>query len=175
MIGAIAGDMIGSPYEVHPIKHKKFVLQVASFTDDTVLTVAVARAILDGLDYADTIKGYANRYPRAGYGGSFRRWMLSWENKPYGSFGNGSAMRVSPVGFAFEEVDEVLEQAKRSAEVSHNHCEGIKGAQAYYKEMPEEVVTHVRQSLTPDLLEVVDRFCEKFPCCVDFLAVKGAW
>ncbi len=130
MIGAIAGDMIGAPYEHQAVKHKDFVARVAGFTDDTVLTVAVARVILDDLDYADTLKEYANRYPRAGYGGSFRRWMREWENKPYGSWGNGSAMRVSPVGFAYDTVEDVLDQAKQSAEVSHNHSEGIKGAQA---------------------------------------------
>jgi ADP-ribosylglycohydrolase len=130
MIGAIAGDMIGAPYEHSAIKHKDFFIRVAGFTDDSVLTVAVAQAIMDGLDYADALKDYANRYPRAGYGGGFRRWMVTWENKPYGSFGNGAAMRVSPVGFAFDTVEKVLKEAKRSAAVSHDHPEGVKGAQA---------------------------------------------
>ncbi len=130
MIGAIAGDMIGSPYERHPIKKLDFTIRVANFTDDTVLTVAVARAILTDANYANYIKSFAQRYPHAGYGGTFRKWMGTWENKPYNSFGNGSAMRVSPVGFAFDTIDEVMEQAKQSAEVSHNHPEGIKGAQA---------------------------------------------
>ena len=130
MIGAIAGDMIGSPYEGHPIKHKNFDILVSSFTDDTVLTVAVAHALLTGDNMADAIKSFAQKYHSLPYGGSFKRWMWSWENRPYNSFGNGSAMRVSPVGFAYETVDEVLAQAKRSAEVTHNHIEGIKGAQA---------------------------------------------
>lgn len=130
MIGAIAGDMIGSPYERVPMKTKKFHLLVSSYTDDTVLTVAVAHAILTGDDMAETIKAFSNRHPYAGYGGGFRRWMRAWETRPYNSFGNGSAMRVSPVGFAFHTEDEVLEWAKRSAEVTHNHPEGIKGAQA---------------------------------------------
>ena len=130
MIGAIAGDMIGSPYEVYPIKHKSFNIVVSAFTDDTGLTVAVADAILGDGDFAESIKRFAQRHPRAGYGGFFQKWMWSWENKPYNSFGNGSAMRVSPVGFTFDTVDEVLQQAKRSAEVTHNHPEGIKGAQA---------------------------------------------
>ena len=108
MIGAIAGDMIGSPYESFPIKHKDIHLRVAGFTDDTVLTVAVAHAILTGADMAETIKAFAQRYPHAGYGGTFRRWVWAWENTPYNSFGNGSAMRVSPVGFAFDTTDEVL-------------------------------------------------------------------
>ena len=130
MIGAIAGDMLGSLYERYPIKHKDFDLLVSGFTDDTVLTVAVADAILSGGDFAEFIKRYAQFYPHAGYGGTFRKWMWNWENKPYNSFGNGSAMRVSPVGFAFNTASDVLNYAKRSAEVTHNHPEGIKGAQA---------------------------------------------
>jgi ADP-ribosylglycohydrolase len=132
MIGAIAGDIIGSVHEFHPIKTKRFSLfgNGNTFTDDTVLTVAVADAILTGRDYGVVIAEYAERYPKAGYGGSFRQWVRSWDRKPYGSFGNGSAMRVSPVGWAFNTVREVLREAKRSAEVTHNHPEGIKGAQA---------------------------------------------
>ena len=99
---------------------------LAGFTDDTVLTVAVANSILHGVDFADSIKSFAQEHCSLPYGRSFKRWMWSWENKPYNSFGNGSAMRVSPVGFAFESIHEVLEVAKRSAEVSHNHPEGIK-------------------------------------------------
>jgi ADP-ribosylglycohydrolase len=130
MIGAIAGDMIGAPYERIPIKHKNFDPLVHGFTDDTVLTVAVAQAILTGEEMAETIKAFANRHPHAGYGGGFRRWMRAWENKPYNSFGNGSAMRVSPVGFAYDTEADVLHHAERSAAVTHNHPEGIKGAQA---------------------------------------------
>ena len=130
MIGAIAGDMIGKPYERYPIKHKNFDALVHGFTDDTVLTVAVAHAILTGEDMAETIKAFANWHPHAGYGGGFRRWMRAWENNPYNSFGNGSAMRVSPVGFAYDTEADVLHHAECSAAVTHNHPEGIKGAQA---------------------------------------------
>ena len=130
MIGAIAGDMIGSPYERFPTKNKDFHLLVSGFTDDTVLTIAVADAILKQADFAVSIKSFAQRYHHLPYGGSFRRWMWSWESRPYNSFGNGSAMRVSPVGFAGDSIEEVLLIAKQSAEVSHNHPEGIKGAQA---------------------------------------------
>jgi len=130
MIGAIAGDMIGAPYEGAPIKHKDFDLVVAGFTDDTVLTVAVADAVLSKSGFARTLKRYARRYPDRGYGGRFREWIRSSENQPYGSFGNGAAMRVSPVGFAFDTAAEVLAQARRSAAATHNHPEGIKGAQA---------------------------------------------
>ena len=130
MIGAIAGDMIGSPYERFPMKNPDFFIRVAGFTDDTVLTVAVANSILNEVDFAESIKLFAMQHYSLPYGRAFRRWMNAWENKPYNSWGNGSAMRVSPVGFAFDTIDEVLTQAKKSAEVSHNHPEGIKGAQA---------------------------------------------
>lgn len=132
MIGAIAGDIIGSVYEYRRIKTKNFLLfdPRCDFTDDTVLTCAVAFAILKDRSYQESIIEIGRRYPRAGYGGSFRRWLFSDNPQPYYSFGNGAAMRVSPVGFAFTTVDEVLEQAKKTAEISHNHPEGIKGAQA---------------------------------------------
>ena len=132
MIGAIAGDIIGSVFEHHPIKARDFRLfgNGNRFTDDTVLTIAVAAAILEGRGYGEAIADFVEQYPKAGYGGSFRNWVQSWDRKPYGSYGNGSAMRVSPVGWAFNSVREVLREAKRSAEVTHNHPEGIKGAQA---------------------------------------------
>lgn len=132
MIGAIAGDIIGSVYEFHGIKTEDFPLfiQRSHFTDDTVLTVAVADSILTGIGYAEAFKKWGRLYPHAGYGGMFRQWLRSDDNAPYNSYGNGSAMRVSPVGFAFDSLDKVLEEAKKSAEATHNHPEGIKGAQA---------------------------------------------
>jgi ADP-ribosylglycohydrolase len=132
MIGAISGDIIGSVYEHHRIKTKQFPLFNARcrFTDDSVLTIAVAQAILDGSDYLQPVWKIGRRHPNAGYGGTFIRWLHSEEPEPYNSWGNGSAMRVSPVGFAFETVEEVLEEAAHSAAISHNHPEGIKGAQA---------------------------------------------
>lgn len=132
MLGAIAGDIIGSVYEGNPIKSTEFPLfsQYSAFTDDTVLTVAIAYAILEKTDYGESLKMFGQKYPYAGYGGSFYTWMLSQDTTPYYSWGNGSAMRVSPVGFAFNSVKEVIIEAKRSAEVTHNHPEGIKGAQA---------------------------------------------
>ncbi|MBC7254902.1 MAG: ADP-ribosylglycohydrolase family protein [Chloroflexi bacterium] len=132
MLGAIAGDVIGSIYERHRIKTEDFPLfqPYCHFTDDTVLTVAIAWAILEGVDYGVALKTFGRRYPHAGYGKAFKRWLFESESKPYNSWGNGSAMRVSPVGFAFGDVDTVLFEAQRSAEVSHNHPEGIKGAQA---------------------------------------------
>jgi ADP-ribosylglycohydrolase len=132
MIGAIAGDIIGSVYEAYPIKTKDFPLfhPQCRFTDDTVLTVAVAQAILADGDYRYWLQEIGRRYPNAGYGGSFIHWLLAGDPRPYGSWGNGSAMRVSPVGFAFDAVDAVLREAAGSAAVSHDHPEGIKGAQA---------------------------------------------
>ena len=132
MIGAIAGDIIGSVYEAHPIKTKDFPLfhSRCRFTDDTVLTIAVAQAILTDGDYCRWVREIGRRYPHAGYGGTFIRWLHSSVPEPYYSWGNGSAMRVSPVGWAFDSIGEVLSEAARTAEISHNHPEGIKGAQA---------------------------------------------
>ena len=132
MLGAVAGDIIGSVYEWHNIKTTDFPLfgEGSHFTDDTVLTVAVADCILNNEDYVKKFKEYYSLYPGAGYGGLFHQWAGSTEKGPYNSWGNGSAMRVSPVGFAFDDEDVVLEQARRTADVSHNHPEGIKGAQA---------------------------------------------
>jgi ADP-ribosylglycohydrolase len=132
MLGAIAGDIIGSFYEHHPTKSVEFPLfhEHCRFTDDSVMTVAVAHAILENRDYGMWMKDFGRKYPNAGYGGSFFDWLFEPDIRPYNSWGNGSAMRVSPVGFAFDSADDVLIEAKRSAEVSHNHPEGIKGAQA---------------------------------------------
>jgi ADP-ribosylglycohydrolase len=132
MIGAIAGDIVGSVYEARPIKSKDFPLfdSRCTFTDDSVLTIAVAWAILSGKPYRDAVLEVGRRYPHVGYGGTFIRWLMSDNPQPYNSWGNGAAMRVSPVGFAFDTVEEVLEQARLTAVISHSHPEGIKGAQA---------------------------------------------
>lgn len=132
MIGAIAGDVIGSVYECRHIKTTDFPLFDADcrFTDDTVMTVAVAYSLLHDTDYAVSMKTFGRKYPAAGYGSSFVRWLFEEDSRPYNSWGNGAAMRVSPVGFAFDDVETVLSEARRSAEVSHNHPEGVKGAQA---------------------------------------------
>ncbi len=132
MIGAIADDIIGSVYEAHPIKTKDFPLfhPRCRLTDDSVLTIAVAQAILTDGDYRRWVWEIGRRHPHAGYGGSFVEWLHSSNPQPYNSWGNGSAMRVSPVGWAFDTVDDVLREAARTAEISHNHPEGIKGAQA---------------------------------------------
>jgi ADP-ribosylglycohydrolase len=134
MIGAIAGDIIGSVYEFHNIKSTDFGLfsRGSTFTDDTVMTIAVADCVLHGGDYSTTLRQYGRYYPRpmGGYGSMFSDWLAGHGSRPYNSYGNGSAMRVSPVGFAFSTLEETLAEARRSAEITHSHPEGIKGAQA---------------------------------------------
>jgi len=132
MLGAIAGDIIGSRFEVIPTKSRDFDLftELNDFTDDTVLTVAIADAILQGSSYEENLKAFGRRYPDAGYGASFIKWLSGVLPGPYNSYGNGSAMRVSPVGFACTSEEQVLAEARRTAEVTHDHPEGIKGAQA---------------------------------------------
>jgi ADP-ribosylglycohydrolase len=132
MLGAIAGDVIGSPYEHRNIKSVNFPLfgYGCQCTDDSVLTVAVAHVLLNHGNYVDTFHDYFDRFPGAGYGGSFATWAHRRVREPYNSWGNGSAMRVSPVAWAFESLSEVLDEAERSAEVTHSHPEGVLGAQA---------------------------------------------
>jgi len=137
MIGAILGDIIGSPYEFdsNNIKTKDFPLfsNESEFTDDSVMTLAVAEALMNGGtadDFKKSMKKLGNRYPNAGYGANFIKWLRRPYAKPYGSYGNGSAMRVSPVAWWFDNLDDVLKYAEISAAVTHNHPEGIKGAQA---------------------------------------------
>ena len=132
LLGAIAGDIIGSVYEYDAPKSTEFELFTpgSQITDDSVLTLAVTDAIVNGRSYRDCIHEYALAYPHSGYGGMFRSWMHAENPQPYNSFGNGSAMRVSPVGWAFNTVEDVLREAEASAAVTHNHPEGIKGAQA---------------------------------------------
>lgn len=132
IISSIAGDIIGSRFEFANIKTTDFPLftKGCRFTDDTVLTCAIADALMRGRHYSKALLTYAHQYPRAGYGGGFKTWVEGRGRRRHSSFGNGSAMRVSPIGLAFDSLDEVLRQAKRSAMPSHNHPEGIKGAQA---------------------------------------------
>ncbi|EMG36996.1 ADP-ribosylglycohydrolase [Desulfocurvibacter africanus PCS] len=140
MLGAILGDIIGSRFEGRPHKSTSFdfFTPASRFTDDTVLTCATAEALF-GCDpgdascvapYSAKYREFCRAYPSAGYGGSFISWCAADDAGPYGSFGNGSAMRVSPVGWWFDELETVLDQAEASASASHNHPEGIKGAQA---------------------------------------------
>ena len=133
MLGCVIGDVAGSVYEFANIKSKQFSLfaEKAFFTDDTVMSVAVAECLLNGNhDYEASFRQWGKKYPRAGYGGMFRKWLRDENMKAYNSWGNGSAMRVGPVGFACSSIEEGEAEAKRTAEVTHNHPEGIKGAQA---------------------------------------------
>lgn len=142
MFGAILGDMIGAPYEFdRGNKTKDFPLFTAQsrFTDDTVMTTAIAEALTDTRNLSIpeikesviySMKWWGKRYPDAGYGMMFSLWLVDKDSKPYHSFGNGSAMRVSPVGWLYDTIGRTREVAKATAEVTHNHLEGIKGAEA---------------------------------------------
>ncbi len=132
MLGAILGDIIGSVYEVSPVKTKDFALFTpgSGFTDDTVLTVAVADALMRGSELVDTFHAYFERYPRVGWGRIFASWAKVRDRDPYGSWGNGAAMRVSPVGWFCRSLDEVLAMAERTAAVTHSHPDGVRSAQA---------------------------------------------
>ena len=133
LFGAIAGDIIGSRYEFFPHKDTNFPLfhnEYSDYTDDTVMTIANAYWLISDKSLFEIMQDYGKRYPTAGYGGMFKDWLKTNNPKPYNSFGNGSAMRVSPIGWFFNTMEEVLRFAKLSADVTHNHPEGIKGAVA---------------------------------------------
>jgi ADP-ribosylglycohydrolase len=132
MLGSIIGDIIGSPYEFSNHRSVKFPLftERSIFTDDTVLTVATAVKLLDGGTYAERYREFYRLYPHCSYGSRFHAWGRSESLQPYNSYGNGAAMRVSPIGWAFDTMEETLDEAALSAEATHNHPEGIKGAQA---------------------------------------------
>jgi ADP-ribosylglycohydrolase len=142
MYGAILGDMIGAPYEVdRGRKTKGFPLFISDsqFTDDTVMTLAVAEALMDSRGSSDDgiraaliekMQKWGRRYPHAGYGGMFAQWLRTPSPRPYGSYGNGSAMRVSAAGWLYDTLEETRRIARLTAEVTHNHPEGIKGPEA---------------------------------------------
>ncbi len=132
MIGAVVGDIVGSIYEWDNIKSTEFPLfqDHCFFTDDSVLTVALADAILSGESYAAKMREYVRRYPDAGYGGHFRAWAKGKLLAPYNSCGNGAGMRISPVGWAYDTLEQVLLRAEEFTAVTHNHPEGIKGGVA---------------------------------------------
>jgi ADP-ribosylglycohydrolase len=177
VIGAIAGDVIGSVYEYSPMKDYDFKLfhRHSTFTDDTILTIAIAHAILIGKDYGLSLKAFGRRYPGAGYGLMFNEWRRD-ENEPYHSWGNGSAMRVSQIGFAYDSIEEILTQAEKSASVTHNHPEGIKGAQATAlaiylartgrnkKEIKEEISSRFGYNLSRTLDEIRPHYSYNESC-----------
>ena len=145
MYGAILGDIIGSPFEFdRGDKTKNFDLfsKGCGFTDDSVMTIAVGEALMAvgpkaavkeiEEAVASNMQDWGKRYPHAGYGGSFRHWLKENNPKPYGSYGNGSAMRVSAAGWLYDSIERTREVARATANVTHNHPEGIKGAEAFY-------------------------------------------
>lgn len=167
MLGAIIGDIVGSKYEFENFKTKDFpfVSRGCTFTDDTVMTVAVARALIrmDRESYyfkaalIEEMKTLGNKYSYAGYGGRFHFWLFGDDTDPYYSYGNGSAMRVSPCGYYAKTLEEALTLSKESAEVTHNHPEGIKGAQAVAaaiflaknKKTKEEIREYIEKEFYP--------------------------
>ncbi len=166
MLGAIIGDVTGSVYEWNNVKTTSFMLMSEGmfFTDDTVLTVATADCILNKKDYGTAYRQYYLDYPGRGYGGSFADWAASDSSQPYNSWGNGSAMRVSPIGHAFDKYEVVIDEAKKSALVTHNHPEGIKGAQsvaaaiffAKHGSTKEEIKSRIEKEFSYDLSEPIE-------------------
>ena len=142
MIGAILGDIVGSRFEFDRGDHNKdfeFITDYSEFTDDSVMTIALADALVSYRDEKDeneikkniinSMQYWGNKYPFAGYGARFIYWLQEKDPKPYGSYGNGSAMRVSSVGWLYDSLEETRKMARLSAEISHNHKEGMKGAE----------------------------------------------
>lgn len=161
MFGAIVGDIAGSTYERSNFKSEscQIFAKGSQFTDDTVLTLATADRFIYGGSYTEVYQQFAKNYPNAGYGASFRKWMISSNPEPYHSWGNGSAMRVSPIAWVSDDIDWVLGEAQKSAEVTHNHPNGIKGAQAVAaavflcrkKTARDEVKNYITQNFGYDL------------------------
>jgi ADP-ribosylglycohydrolase len=171
MLGAIVGDIVGSVYEFDNHRSKDFPLfrEDSKFTDDTILTIATADALMTDHDFAAKYRAYGKKYPSS-YGLRFNDWIHGVITGPYNSFGNGSAMRVSPIAWAYDEPDRVLKVAKASAEVTHDHPEGIKGAQAtalailYAREgkEPTLIATEIGQMFGYDLSTPVDVLRETY-------------
>ena len=181
MLGAIIGDIVGSRWEFNPTNDYDFewLSEENGFTDDTICTVAVADALLIGRDFGESIHDWCRRYPhpKGGYGGRFAQWVQIDNPQPYNSFGNGSAMRVSPVAHWYKHIDEVLDAAAATALPSHNHDEGIKGAQTvalaifralqfgekapnHIKEILEECVQFSGYDININRANVINRFDE---------------
>lgn len=162
MRGAIIGDIIGSTYEFsNKVTSKEFELfpYGSTFTDDTVLTIAVYDSIKNNIPLEQSFMKWIEKYPNRGYGGMFFEWILSKKKEPYGSKGNGSAMRVSSVGWLYDTEEDVLREAKRVSEITHNHIEGIETAQAVamciylsrIKKSKEEIREYIEEKFKYDL------------------------
>ena len=170
MIGVLAGDIIGSIYEgdVNNIKTKEFELFVdkSHFTDDTTLTIATIDKLLNHKTYREVYRDYARQYPEVGFGGQFKKWFKSDVQTPYGSWGNGSAMRVCPVGWLFNHPSLVINEATESAIVTHGHPEGIRAAQciamcvflAKNKFTKGEIEKYVTENFKYDLSFDIDEY-----------------
>ena len=177
MYGAITGDIIGSQFEFdRGNKSREFELfgKKCEYTDDTVMTAAVAEALLDAGKDADektvkeklvaSLKKWGKKYPYAGYGNRFKLWVLSDKSEPYGSYGNGSGMRVSPVGWLYDSMERTREVARWTAEITHNHPEGIKGAEstaaaifmARHHAAFEEISNYIEDEFGYDLSRTLD-------------------
>ena len=167
MLGAIIGDIVGSRFEFHATNDYNFELftDECGFTDDTICTCAVADALLKGKDFGESIHEWCRLYPhpKGSYGGRFAQWVQSDDPKPYGSFGNGAAMRVSPIAWAHSQLDEALSLAEESASCSHNHKEGIKGAQTTVMAIHYGIEAHRRhpQVSKEQIKRILDE-CVKF-------------
>lgn len=189
MLGAIIGDIIGSRFEFNNTSDYKFELftKESNFTDDTICTIAIADAIIKGRSYRDSILEWCRKYPHpmGGYGASFARWIASDNPQPYNSFGNGAAMRVAPVAYAFDDLKEIKKQAELTAAISHNHPEGIKGAVAVAHGIYILRTTHdwekfriAMQKYYPDFVQVqptgkFDETCQgTVPLCLHAILVS---
>ena len=190
MYGAILGDIIGSPYEFDKgNRTKDFPLfsPKSTFTDDTVMTLAVADAFLklppDAEDnevrqkLVQSMQRFGRSFPDAGYGGMFRRWLWSSRPEPYGSYGNGSAMRASPAGWLFDDPDTVRRMARLSAEVTHNHPDGIRGAEAaasaVYLARTGSSKSEIRAYMDECFHYPLDRTCDEIrPACRDAISCQ---
>lgn len=180
MIGAIIGDFVGVPYEFDGDRNKKYLARLdfplftkkSEFTDDTVMTIAVGEAVMNGRndpeltrrEVAKCMQLWGAKYPYAGYGGRFKDWLKTDPPQPYNSYGNGSAMRVSSVGWLYDTIDDVLEYAEITAAVTHDHPEGIKGAQSVAAAIflartgrsKEEIKRYIEENFHYDLNRTID-------------------
>ena len=181
MLGAIFGDIVGSVYERYNTKREDFPLlsEWSRPTDDSIMTLAVAKALMNSWGKGDEeikkelvrcMQLLGRRYPYAGYGGNFRKWIHNEDPKPYHSYGNGSGMRVSSVGWLYQTLEETLHVAELTAEVSHNHPEGIKGAQAIATSVflartgvsKEDIKTYIVKEFDYDLSRTLNEIRPKY-------------
>jgi ADP-ribosyl-[dinitrogen reductase] hydrolase len=159
MIGAICGDIVGSRFEFSKLRKNKsehfdLFTDGCEFTDDTVMTIATADAILNNMSFQDAYLKWGNKYPNLSYGSNFKSWLLSSDPRPYNSYGNGSAMRVGPIGWLYDDLESVMQKADESAQCTHNHDEGLKGA------VSVAVCIYLARHQTPK--KIIKEFVESF-------------